>query len=149
MDKPPRHARIPSFEGQSHRITGENLRKIFLERHIFQGIRSLAGIADRKTPATSETAVLQNGIGSLVKRGEIAPLAEPPKLRPVSANSAYELHDRLADEAHMVEPPSEPSEGCERHDLHSGQGGKRLVRAPMPCRQVEGRAGSAQVMRTN
>ena len=53
-------------------------------------------------PGAGETAVLWNGSGLVVKRVEILPHTEPPRLRLVSANPAYAPYTRLADEAHIV-----------------------------------------------
>ena len=38
----------------------------------------------------------------VVGRVEIVPRTDPPRRRPISANSAYDPYDCLADEAHMV-----------------------------------------------
>lgn len=58
----------------------------------------------RKLPATGEMAVLQDGAGLAVKRVEIIPGADPPGLRLISANPAYEPSSCLADEVHIVGP---------------------------------------------
>ena len=49
-----------------------------------------------------EIAVLWDGSGLVVKRVEILPHTEPPRLRLVPANPAYTPYTRLADEAHIV-----------------------------------------------
>ena len=68
---------------------------------VHDGDRLLVDIA-RKTPATGEMAVLRGGVGPVVKRVEVLPDTDPPRLRPISANPAYEPYTRLAGEAHMV-----------------------------------------------
>ena len=72
-----------------------------MEPAVHDGDRLLVDIA-RKTPATGEMAVLRDGGGLVVKRVEILPDTDPPRLRPISANPAYEPYTCLADEAHMV-----------------------------------------------
>ena len=56
----------------------------------------------RKTPATGEMAVPWDGTGLVVKRVEAVPRTDPPRLRLISANPAYDPYTCLADEAHMV-----------------------------------------------
>ena len=54
----------------------------------------------RRAPGTGETAVLWDGTGLVVKRVEVLPNAEPPRLRLISANPAYEPYTCLAQDAH-------------------------------------------------
>ena len=63
-----------------------------MEPAVHDGDRLLVDIA-RKTPATGEMAVL---------RVEVLPDTDPPRLRLISANPAYEPYTCLAGEAHMV-----------------------------------------------
>ena len=42
------------------------------------------------------------GSGLVVKKVEVVPHAEPPRLRLLSANPAYEPYECLAAEAHVV-----------------------------------------------
>ena len=72
-----------------------------MEPAVHDGDRLLVDIA-RKTPATGEMAVLWDGGGLVVKRVEVLPDTDPPRLRLISANPAYEPYTCLAGEAHMV-----------------------------------------------
>ena len=72
-----------------------------MEPAVHDGDRLLVDMA-RKTPATGEMAVLWDGTGFVVKRVQVIPHAEPPKLRLISANPAYQLYDCLAGEAHIA-----------------------------------------------
>ena len=72
-----------------------------MEPAVHDGDRLLVDTG-RKTPATGEMAVLWDGTGLVVKRVEAVPRADPPRLRLISANPAYDPYDCLADEAHMV-----------------------------------------------
>ena len=72
-----------------------------MEPAVHDGDRLLVDIA-RKTPATGEMAVLWDGTGFVVKRVQVIPHAEPPKLRLISANPAYQPYDCLAGEAHIA-----------------------------------------------
>ena len=72
-----------------------------MEPLVSDGDRLLVDIA-RRTPGTGETAVLWDGTGLVVKRVEVLPHAEPPRLRLISANPAYEPYTCLAQEAHIV-----------------------------------------------
>ena len=72
-----------------------------MEPAVHDGDRLLVDIT-RKTPATGEMAVLWDGGGLVVKRVEVIPRADPPRLRLISANPAYEPYDRLAGEAHIA-----------------------------------------------
>ena len=72
-----------------------------MEPGIFDGDRMLVDVS-RRNPATGETAVLWDGAGLVVKKVEIVPHAEPPRLRLLSANPDYEPYECLAAEAHVV-----------------------------------------------
>ena len=72
-----------------------------MEPAVHDGDRLLVDIT-RKTPATGEMAVLWDGGGLVVKCVEVIPRADPPRLRLISANPAYEPCDRLAGEAHIA-----------------------------------------------
>ena len=72
-----------------------------MEPAVHDGDRLLVDTG-RKTPATGEMAVLWDGTGLVVKRVEAVPRADPPRLRLISANPAYDPYTCLADEAHMV-----------------------------------------------
>lgn len=72
-----------------------------MEPLISDGDRLLVDLA-RRTPGTGEMAVLWDGSGLVVKRVEVLPHAEPPRLRLHSANPDYEPYSCLADEAHIV-----------------------------------------------
>ena len=72
-----------------------------MEPAVHDGDRLLVDTS-RRTPATGEMAVLWDGGGLVVKRVEIVPRIDPPRLRLISANSAYPPYTCLADEAHMV-----------------------------------------------
>ena len=72
-----------------------------MEPLISDGDRLLVDLA-RRTPGTGEMAVLWDGSGLVVKRVEVMPQAEPPRLRLHSANPDYEPYTCLAEEAHIV-----------------------------------------------
>ena len=72
-----------------------------MEPAVHDGDRLLVDIA-RKTPATGEMAVLWDGTGLVVKRVEVMPRTDPPRLRLISANPAYDPYDCLAGEAHIA-----------------------------------------------
>ncbi|MDE0704678.1 MAG: LexA family transcriptional regulator [Rhodospirillaceae bacterium] len=72
-----------------------------MEPLVSDGDRLLVDIA-RRAPGTGELAVLWDGGGLVVKRVEVLPHAEPPRLRLHSANPDYEPYTCLAEEAHMV-----------------------------------------------
>ena len=72
-----------------------------MEPAVHDGDRLLVDTG-RKTPVIGEMAVLWDGGGLVVKRVEIVPRTDPPRLRLVSANPAYPPCTCLADEAHMV-----------------------------------------------
>ncbi len=72
-----------------------------MEPLISDGDRLLVDIA-RRSPDTGEMAVLWDGSGLVVKRVEVLPHAEPPRLRLHSANPDYEPYSCLAEEAHIV-----------------------------------------------
>ena len=72
-----------------------------MEPLISDGDRLLVDLA-RRTPGTGEMAVLWDGSGLVVKRVEVLPRAEPPRLRLHSANPEYEPYTCLAEEAHIV-----------------------------------------------
>ena len=84
-----------------------------MEPAVHDSDRLLVDVA-RKTPATGEMAVLRDGGGLVVKRVEVMPDTDPPRLRLISANPAYEPYTCLAGEAHMVgtRTSSGPSAGC-------------------------------------
>ena len=72
-----------------------------MEPAVHDGARLLVDVA-RKPPATGEVAVLWDGSGLVVKRVEAVPNSDPPRLRLISANPAYEPCICLAGEAHMI-----------------------------------------------
>ena len=72
-----------------------------MEPAVHDGDRLLVDVA-RKTPATGEMAVLWDGTGLVVKRVEVMPRTDPPRLRLISANPAYDPYDCLAGEAHIA-----------------------------------------------
>ena len=72
-----------------------------MEPLVSDGDRLLVDVT-RRAPGTGETAVLWDGTGLVVKRVEVLPNAEPPRLRLISANPAYELYTCLAQDAHIV-----------------------------------------------
>ena len=72
-----------------------------MEPLISDGDRLLVDLA-RRTPGTGEMAVLWDGSGLVVKRVEVMPHEEPPRLRLHSANPDYEPYTCLAEEAHIV-----------------------------------------------
>ncbi len=72
-----------------------------MEPLVSDGDRLLVDLA-RRTPGTGEMAVLWDGSGLVVKRVEVMPHAEPPRLRLHSANPDYEPYSCLAEEAHIV-----------------------------------------------
>ena len=72
-----------------------------MEPLISDGDRLLVDLS-RRTPGTGEMAVLWDGSGLVVKRIEVMPHEEPPRLRLHSANSYYEPYTCLAEEAHIV-----------------------------------------------
>ena len=72
-----------------------------MEPLISDGDRLLVDLA-RRTPGTGEMAVLWDGSGLVVKRVEVLPHEEPPRLRLHSANPDYQPYSCLAEEAHIV-----------------------------------------------
>jgi len=78
------------------RVRGESM-----EPEIRDGDRLLVDTA-RRIPATGELFVLWDGAGLVVKRTEIQPDADPPKLRLISSNPEYEPYTCLAEDAHIV-----------------------------------------------
>ena len=72
-----------------------------MEPLISDGDRLLVDVS-RRAPGTGEMAVLWDGSGLVVKRVEVMPHAEPPRLRLHSANPDYEPYSCLAEEAHIV-----------------------------------------------
>ncbi|MDE0390715.1 MAG: S24 family peptidase, partial [Rhodospirillales bacterium] len=56
----------------------------------------------RRVPVTGEMVVLWDGGGLVVKRVEMLARSEPPAIRLLSANPAYEPYTCLIDEAHIV-----------------------------------------------
>ena len=72
-----------------------------MEPLISDGDRLLVDLA-RRTPGTGEMAVLWDGSGLVVKRVEVMPHEEPPRLRLHSANPDYDPYTCLAEEAHIV-----------------------------------------------
>ena len=72
-----------------------------MEPLVSDGDRLLVDLA-RRTPDTGEMAVLWDGSGLVVKRVEVMPHEEPPRLRLHSANPEYEPYTCLAEEAHVV-----------------------------------------------
>ena len=60
-----------------------------MEPLVSDGDRLLVDVT-RRAPGTGETAVLWDGTGLVVKRVEVLPNTEPPRLRLISANPAYE-----------------------------------------------------------
>ena len=72
-----------------------------MEPLVSDGDRLLVDIT-RRAPGTGEMAVLWDGTGLVVKRVEVLPNAEPPRLRLISANPAYEPYTCLAQDAHIV-----------------------------------------------
>ena len=72
-----------------------------MEPAVHDGDRLLVDVS-RKTPTTGEMAVLWDGGGLVVKRVEVIPHTEPPRLRLISANPAYRPYDCLAGEAHIA-----------------------------------------------
>ena len=88
------------------RAAPENLRILgargdSMEPLIGEGDRIVVDLSCR-TPVTGEMAVLWDGGGLVVKRVETLPRSEPPALRLISANPAYEPYTCLVDEAHIV-----------------------------------------------
>ena len=88
------------------RTAPENLRILgargdSMEPLIGEGDRIVVDLSCR-TPVTGEMVVLWDGGGLVVKRVEMLPRSEPPALRLISANPAYEPYTCLADEAHIV-----------------------------------------------
>ena len=72
-----------------------------MEPLVSDGDRLLVAVT-RRAPATGEMAVLWDGTGLVVKRVEVLPNAEPPRLRLISTNPTYELYTCLAQDAHIV-----------------------------------------------
>ena len=72
-----------------------------MEPLVSDGDRLVVDIA-RRTPGTGETAVLWDGTGLVVKRVEVPPHSEPPRLRLISANPDYEPYTCPAQDAHIV-----------------------------------------------
>ena len=72
-----------------------------MEPLISDGDRLLVDVT-RRAPATGEMVVLWDGAGLVVKRVEVLPHAEPPRLRLISANPSYEPYTCLAEDAHIV-----------------------------------------------
>ena len=72
-----------------------------MEPLISDGDRLMVDIA-RRAPGTGEMAVLWDGGGLVVKRVEMLPHSEPPRLCLHSANPDYEPYTCLAEEAHIV-----------------------------------------------
>ena len=72
-----------------------------MEPLVSDGDRLLVDVT-RRTAGTGEMAVLWDGTGLVVKRVEVLPNAEPPRLRLISANPAYEPYTCLAQDAHIV-----------------------------------------------
>ena len=72
-----------------------------MEPLISDGDRLLVDVA-RRTPGTGEMAVLWDGAGLVVKRVEVLPHSEPPRLRLISTDPAYEPYICDAEEAHIV-----------------------------------------------
>ena len=72
-----------------------------MEPLVSDGDRLLVDVS-RRCPGTGETAVLWDGAGLVVKRVEVLPNAEPPRLRLISSNPAYESYTCLAQDAHIV-----------------------------------------------
>ena len=72
-----------------------------MEPLVSDGDRLLVDVT-RRAPGTGEMAVLWDGTGLVVKRVEVLPNAEPPRLRLISANPAYEPYTCLAQDAHIV-----------------------------------------------
>ncbi|MDE0377769.1 MAG: S24 family peptidase, partial [Rhodospirillales bacterium] len=56
----------------------------------------------RRVPVTGEMVVLWDGGGLVVKRVEMLARSEPPAIRLLSVNPAYEPYTCLIDEAHIV-----------------------------------------------
>ena len=72
-----------------------------MEPLVSDGDRLLVDVS-RRCPGTGETAVLWDGAGLVVKRVEVLPYTEPPRLRLISCNPAYEPYTCLAQDAHVV-----------------------------------------------
>ena len=88
------------------RAAPENLRILgargdSMEPLIGEGDRIVVDIS-RRMPVTGEMVVLWDGGGLVVKRVELMPGSQPPGIRLISANPAYEPYTCLADEAHIV-----------------------------------------------
>ena len=64
-------------------------RSFSMEPAVHDGDRLLVDTG-RKTPATGEMAVPWDGTGLVVKRVEAVPRTDPPRLRLISANPAYD-----------------------------------------------------------
>ena len=79
-----------------------------MEPAVHDGDRLLVDVA-RKTPATGEMAVLWDGNGLVVKRVEVPPQTDPPRLRLISANPMTASSARPT----SPEPFSGHSAGCE------------------------------------
>ena len=74
-----------------------------MEPLVSDGDRLLVDVTRRApAPGTGEMAVLWDGTGLVVKRVEVLPNAEPPRLRLISTNSTYEPYTCLAQDAHIV-----------------------------------------------
>ena len=88
------------------RAAPENLRILgargdSMEPLIGEGDRIVVDIS-RRVPVTGEMVVLWDGGGLVVKRVEMLARSEPPAIRLLSANPAYEPYTCLIDEAHIV-----------------------------------------------
>ena len=88
------------------RAAPENLRILgargdSMEPFVGEGDRIVVDIS-RRTPVTGEMVVLWDGGGLVLKRVEMLTRSEPPTIRLLSANPAYEPYTCLIDEAHIV-----------------------------------------------
>ena len=78
------------------RVRGDSM-----EPELREGDRLMVDTA-RRVPATGEMFVLWDGNGLVVKRIEIVPGADPPRLRLLSANPYYDDYTCDAHDAHVV-----------------------------------------------
>ena len=88
------------------RTAPENLRILgargdSMEPLVGEGDRIVVDVSCR-VPVTGEMVVLWDGGGLVVKRVEVLTPSDPPAIRLLSANPAYQPYTCLVDEAHIV-----------------------------------------------
>lgn len=89
------HSTAPASEMRIITVMGDNM-----EPALLPGQRVLVDTGDRK-PSPPGIFVLWDGLGLVIKRVQMVPHSEPPRVKITSDNATYESYERALDDAYI------------------------------------------------